>query len=545
MKQANKIGAVSALALAAFVAATPAHAGEAWAATHTFAHPTDDAAAGLAAQPGESVQVVLTLKARNKPALDTLTDAILSGRSHAYITSEEYLARFAPTQKQVDAVVEHLRKAGFVNIEVAANRMLVTADGTAGTVKEGFKAELRHFKVGGRDAIANTTDAQVPAHLAGIVNAVHGLQTVHVAHPMLVKADVAASVEAKTMNKVAVGHDPMDFPTIYDAASLPAATNTAIAIISEGNIAQTLTDLNAFTSKHSLPAVNVSKVVVGTAGTDTSGIDEWNMDSQASLAAAGGQVKQMIFYVSTTLADGPLTAAYNKAVSDNIAKAINVSLGECESAAKASGVEASDDAIFQQAVAQGQVFSVSSGDSGSAECGKTKTGQSYPAVSPYVIAVGGTTLKTKNTTTYGVETVWSGTGGGASTTENAPAWQTSAKVFSGTKRGVPDVAFDADPNSGALVLVNGKNAQIGGTSLAAPLHTGFWARVMSKHNNSLVYPASALYQYGPANEAAMFHDVLTGSNGGYSAATGWDYCTGFGSYDVAKFDAFVTAHSGF
>ena len=543
MKQANKIGALSALALAAFVAAAPARAGEGWAATHTFAHPVGEAVAGLAAQPGEAVQVAIVLNARNKPALDTLTDAILAGRSHAYLSSQEFLDRFAPTQKQVDAVVAHLRAAGFINVEVAGNRMVVTADGTAATAKAAFKAELRHFKVDGRDAIANTTDARVPAHLAGIVNAVHGLQDVHTAHTMFVKAD--AVTEGTSGTGKAVGHDPKDFSTIYDADSLPAATNTTIAIISEGNITQTLTDLDSFASKNGFPAPTVQKVVVGTPGNDTSGTVEWNMDSQSSLSMAGGKVQKMIFYVATSLADAPLTAAYNKAVTDNVAKAINVSLGECENAAKSSGIESSNDAIFQVAVAQGQVFSVSSGDSGSAECGKKTAGQSYPAVSPFVIAVGGTTLKTKKTTTWAGETVWSGAGGGPSTTENAPAWQTSAGVLTGTRRGVPDVSFDADPNSGALVLVGTKNEQVGGTSLAAPIFAGLWAREQSKHGNALVFPGSALYQYGPGNSAAMFHDVTSGSNGGYTAKAGWDYASGFGSIDAAKFDAFIATHSGF
>ena len=543
MKQAHKIGALSALALAAFVATAPAQAGEAWAATHTFAHPVGDAVAGLAAQPGEAVAITVVLNARNKPALDTLTDAILAGRSHDYISSQEFLDRFAPTQKQVDAVVAHLRSAGFINVEVAGNRMVVTAEGTAGTARAAFKAELRHFNVNGRDAIANVTDVQVPAHLAGIVNAVHGLQDVHTFHTMHVVAD-AASIEGTTGGK-AVGHNAKDFSTIYNADGLPAATNTTLAIISEGNITQTLTDLNSFASKNGFSAPTVQKVVVGSAGSDTSGIVEWNMDSQTSLAMAGGKVKSMIFYVATTLADAPLTAAYNKAVTDNIAKAINVSLGECENSAKSSGIESSNDAIFQVAVAQGQVFSVSSGDSGSAECGKKTAGQSYPAVSPYVMAIGGTTLKTKKTTTWASETVWSGAGGGPSTTEAAPTWQKTAGVLTGTMRGVPDVSFDADPNTGELVLVGSKNEQVGGTSLAAPIFTGMWAREQSKHGNTLVFPGSALYQYGPTNSASMFHDVTSGSNGGYTAKAGWDYASGFGSINVGLFDAFITSHSGF
>jgi pseudomonalisin/xanthomonalisin len=541
-----KIGAISALALAASLALTPAQANESWAATRTLAHAVgDDAVAGLAMQPGETVQIAVTLNLRNKPALDSITEDLMSGRSNRHITSDEFLQRFAPTQSQVDAMVAHLRQSGFVNIDVAPNRVVITADGTAASVKAGFNTELRHFDVKGRSAYANTGDAQVPAHLAGVVNAVLGLQTVHMHHTMYHLADAVDQAAApQATGGTAVGHKATDFPTIYNADGLPAATNGTIAIIAQGNIAQTLTDLSTFASQSGYPNPSVSKVIVGSAGSDTSGIVEWNMDSQSSLAAAGGQVKQIIFYVAPTLNDAPLTAAYNRAVSDNIARAINVSLGECENAAKSSGSESSEDAIFQTAVAQGQVFSVSSGDSGSAECG-SKAGQSYPASSPYVMAIGGTTLKTTGATTWAAETVCKGAGGGPSTTENAPSWQTAAKVFTGTKRGVPDISFDANPNSGDLVLVNGRSEQVGGTSLAAPLFTGFWTRIQAIHNNSLVFPGSALYQYGVANSAQMFHDVKKGTNGGYTAAAGWDYASGFGSLDVGKFAAFVNTHSGF
>jgi len=558
MRTVSRLQTLGALALAAAAACGSAQAAEGWAATRTLKHDVGNAAEGLAMQAGEAVHVAVALKLRDKAGLDALTTALMSGRSSRHITSAEFMARHAPTDAQVAAVVAHLSKAGFVNIKIAGNHMLVSADGTAATVKAGFNAELRHFAVEGRDAYANVTDAQVPAHLAGIVSAVHGLQSVHVAHTMHKVLPEGAQVEAAGAGS-AVGHNPMDFPSIYDANGLPPATNSTIAIISEGDISQTLTDLTAFANNNGLEQPLVDKVVVGAPGTDTSGVIEWNMDSQSSLAAAGGKVKKMIFYVSTTLQDAPLTEAYNQAVTDNVAQSINVSLGECETAAANSGIEATDDAIFQIAVAQGQVFSVSSGDSGSYQCGKKTGGQSYPAVSPYVMAIGGTLVKTTGTTTWASETVWScssslacqlagGTGGGVSTTENAPAWQISSGVLgTSTKRGIPDIAFDGSPNSGALVLNNGKTTQVGGTSLSAPLFAGFWARIQSKNNNTLVYPASAIYSYGhvASNAKNMFHDITKGSNGGYTAAAGWDNTTGFGTLDVGKFSAFIDTHSGF
>jgi len=559
MRSVTRLPVLGLLALAAAAACGAAQASQGWASTKTLKHDVGAATEGLAAQAGEKIHVAVALQLRNKGELDALTADLMAGRSSRHISTDEFKSRFAPSVASVDAVVAHLTKAGFVNVTVAPNRLLVSADGTAATVKAAFNTGLRHYLVDGRDAYANEADAQVPAHLAGIVSAVHGLQNVHTARTLHKVAEAQPQATAAGTGQ-AVGHNPTDFPLIYDANGLPPATNTTIGIISEGDISQTLTDLTAFATKNGLDQPDVLEIDVGAKGTDKSGVIEWNMDSQSSLAAAGGKVKQMIFYVSTTLDDAPLTEAYNRAVSDNVAKAINVSLGECETAAANSGIKATDDAIFETAVAQGQVFSVSSGDSGSFQCGKKLGGQSYPAVSPYVMAIGGTLLKTTNTTTWAAESVWAcsgalgcefltgGAGGGASTTENAPAWQLASGVLgTSKKRGIPDISFDADPNSGALVLNGSKTTQVGGTSLAAPLFAGFWARIQSKNNNALVFPATALYQYGvtAANAKQMFHDVTTGSNGGYKAAAGWDYASGFGSLDVGKFSAFIDTHPGF
>jgi len=524
-----------------------------WASTHSHAVDTSIAEEGTAMQAGEDVHVAVSLQVRDKAGLDVLTESVIAGKSQP-IGSSEFQSRFAPTQANVDAVVAHLKKAGFINVDVAANRMLVTADGSVGTAKAAFNVDMKHYKVGSRDAFANINDPVVPQELANIVLGVHGLQNVYMSHTTRIEADAAARPEAASGK---TGHSPSAWPTIYNATSIPNAANTTIGIIAAGNMTQTLKDLATFVKQAGYASPAVSTVIAGGAGSSNSGTAEWDIDSQDSLGAAGGVVKSMVFYVAKSLSDAALTTAYNAAVSANTAKVINVSLGECETSAKSSGVEATDDQIFQAAVAQGQTFAVASGDAGSYACGGKTSYQSYPAVSPYVIAVGGTSLTTTSSGAWSGETAWAcsnavacnnngGTGGGASSTESAPSWQTASGVLStSTRRGVPDIAFDADPNSGALTIVNGKTTQYGGTSLATPIFVGFWARIQSAHSNGLVFPAAALYKFGAANAATLFHDVTSGSNGGYSAKSGWDYTTGFGSLNVANFATFVNNNSGF
>ncbi len=548
----GRMTVLAALLAGAFAVSAQAATTEAWVATSTKAHDPRAAVHVAPLKAGEQVDIVVSLKLRNKPELDALTAKLMSGAPGVRpLTSAEFMARHAPTAAQAQEVVNYLRAQGFSKIEVAPNNLLVSATGGAGAIRTAFKADLHEYNVGGRRAYANVTDALIPAHLSTSVLGVIGLQNVHLMHTHARR--IEASPEAVTPQAV-TGVSIPNFASIYGASSLPSATTGTIGIITSGKVTQTITDLKSFASSAGYPVPNVTTTVVGTAGTSTSGTDEWNMDSQSSLAAAGGSISHMILYNVTDLSDAALSLGYNKAVTDNLARAINVSLGGCET--DEGSVEASQDQIFQTAVAQGQMFSVSSGDSGAYECGATAgKAQSYPAVSPYVMAIGGTTLSSTGGT-WNSETVWAcssastcqqsssgGAGGGPSLTENAPSWQTAAGVLgTSTKRGVPDISFDASPNSGALVLVNGSNAQIGGTSLAAPLWAGFWTRIQAAHGNTLPYPAQTLYQ-GAAANPGWFHDVTSG-NQGYAAATGWDYASGYGSVQIANFSAAFSGGGG-
>ena len=185
--------------------------------------------------------------------------------------------------------------------------------------------------------------------------------------------------------------------------------------------------------------------------------------------------------------------------------------------------------------------------------------QSYPGVSPYVVSVGGTTLLTNiGSGTYNAEVAWYGSGGGMSVSENAPFWQAGVVAPTATKAGykeVPDVAMDADPNTGAGIYVNGALTGVGGTSLSSPLSLGVWARLETYHGNKLGFAAPLLYkeyknfttynatasQYLPptppvgalTQRIGGFHAILTGSNG-TPALPGYDTTNGVGTFDISK-----------
>jgi hypothetical protein len=219
---------------------------------------------------------------------------------------------------------------------------------------------------------------------------------------------------------------------------------------------------------------------------------------------------------SNDLYQGVIVAASYPGVS-----AVSISWGTAEF----SGEQAYD-SDFSHA---GVTFVASTGDDGA-------PGE-YPATSPYVLAVGGTDANIGPNGQYLSESAWSNTGGGTSAYEPEPSYQDG--VQSTGQRTIPDVAFDGDPDTGVAVYdsydaVNGQGdwQDIGGTSMAAPC----WAGLIAIANQGRVQGGGSplagstealadLY----ALPATDFHDITTGSNGGFSATVGYDEVSGLGT----------------
>ena len=171
----------------------------------------------------------------------------------------------------------------------------------------------------------------------------------------------------------------------------------------------------------------------------------------------------------------------------------------------------------------------------------------FPASSTFALGCGGTTLQATNDEIVD-ETVWNdgasggATGGGVSNVFPLPTWQDGfdvpAPTVQGGGRGVPDVAGDADPNTGYNIRVDGENAVFGGTSAVAPLWAGLVARINQKIGKPIGFLNPLIY--AQAVEAAGFHDITEGNNGAFSAAVGWDPCTGLGSPDGVPLEAALT-----
>ena len=293
-----------------------------------------------------------------------------------------------------------------------------------------------------------------------------------------------------------------------------------IAIVDAYGNASIQSDLNTFCSQFGLPAATVQ--ILGTnPGTDTGWALETALDVEWAHAIAPGAT--IILSVARTSSLNDLLSAVDAAVNAG-ATVVSMSWG----AAEFSGISVYD-SHFNKA---GVTFTASSGDNGA--------GVDWPAVSQYVVGVGGTTLTLDSSNNRISETAWSGSGGGVSSYVAIPSFQSGWQSNAG--RGVPDVSYVADPNTGVLVYdsVNGGWFVVGGTSAGAPQ----WAAAIALANQLRLANGSSnmgaatpsIYSKAKGStttpylvNSTYFYDVSSGNNGTYTAAPPYDFVTGLGS----------------
>jgi kumamolisin len=249
---------------------------------------------------------------------------------------------------------------------------------------------------------------------------------------------------------------------------------------------------------------------------------EQALDIEYAIAMAPG-LKEVQVYVGNSAED-----VLNRMASDNTSAQLSTSWGWNET-------KSVDDAIFMEMAAQGQTLLTASGDYSS-----LKASGPWPEESAYITAVGGTDLHTSGPGgKWTGETGWSGSAGGPSTdrTITIPSYQlpfiNAANEGSTTLRNVPDIAASA--NTDMEICANGAcGGGNGGTSFASPIWAGYIA-LANQHAAQLHLPRIGflnplVYTFGgQANYDTLFHDVKAGKSGKYTAVTGYDLVTGFGS----------------
>jgi len=292
-----------------------------------------------------------------------------------------------------------------------------------------------------------------------------------------------------------------------------------IAIIDVGADATIESDLAAFDKQFNLAACTTANKCFEKHMIDTTAKDQgWGLETALDVewAHAIAPNAKILLVEAKTESGANLMNAVDYARSRSDVVAVSMSWGGDE-----FSTEASLDSHFTSQY--GASFFASSGDEGA--------GAEWPASSPNVVAVGGTHLNLSKTGAFSSETAWSGSGGGVSQYEAAPTYQTTYSIPRAKgKRSIPDVAYDADPDSGFSVYKGGSRPgwyEVGGTSAGAPQWAAIQSLGLSATNKNL-YKDKAL-----ANNASYFRDIKSGTNGtcGYYCTTraNYDYVTGLGS----------------
>ncbi len=309
-------------------------------------------------------------------------------------------------------------------------------------------------------------------------------------------------------------------------------TGQTIAIVDAQDDPNIQKDLNTFDAQFGLPNVTITKVnqTGGTSYPATDSTGGWELEEALDVewAHAIATGAKILLVEASSSSDNDLLAAVDYAAAH--ANVVSMSWGGGEFSGENAGwVEANF-------IKSGVVFVASSGDSGAPA--------SWPAASPNVLGVGGTSLTLGAGSSWGSESGWSGSGGGPSAYEAQPSYQ-SGVVTQTTKRATPDVAYDANPSTGFAVYdsdpYNGVSygwIDVGGTSAGAPQ----WSALMAIADQGRALSGQPAINATSPQEAAKilyqnagtadFHDVTTGTSTGqthYSAGVGYDYVTGIGS----------------
>ncbi len=321
--------------------------------------------------------------------------------------------------------------------------------------------------------------------------------------------------------KTPVGMTPSEIKKIY---GLPASGGKGtIVIVGAYNDATIEADLAVFDAKFGLPACTSANgcFTRHLMSAKESGSSGWALETSLDVewAHAIAPKASIVLVEAATQSGANLLKAVDYAASVQGAVAISMSWGGGE-----FPEELSLDSHFKSV--SGAVFFASSGDNGA--------GTSWPASSPYVIGVGGTSISLASSGAFSRETAWAGSGGGVSAYEKEPAYQSNYSIpKAGGMRAIPDVSYDADPASGFPIYHAGKWEEVGGTSAGAPQ----WAAIASL--GSGITLARLYADKSSGDSASYFRDIVSGENGdcGYlcTARAHYDYVTGFGSPKTDRF----------
>ena len=501
--------------------------------------------------PHQRIEVTILLRRRSKsneyPKIDELGARLPKERRH--LTREDFAITHGAHPDDIASVRKFASDFGLQVISINPARRSVVLAGTIEAFSRAFEVELSRYEHPRGTYRGRTGPLTIPTELSEAVEGVFGLDDRPQAQPHFrIRKKPAGPAQPRIQQG---GYDPPQVAQAYDFPTGLDGSGQSIAILELGG-GYNAGDLDAFFSSLQLPTPQVTTISVDAGANSPTG-DRSGPDGEVELdieiAGAIAPRAQIGVYFAPNTDRGFLDALTTAIHDTNLRPSvISISWGGPESAWTQQAMNAFDSAC-QDAAAMGITVFAASGDNGATDGDPSgNLTVDFPASSPHISGCGGTKL-TASGNTITDEEVWNelsqnegATGGGVSQVFPLPTWQQGANVPNSPKgqpgRGVPDVAGDADPTTGYNVFVDGSSAIIGGTSAVAPL----WAALIALINQSLNQPVGFLNPllYSRNVEAAL-NDISQGSNGSYSAAPGWDPCTGLGSPDGTKLLAVLSS----
>src|SRR5580658_9774196 len=472
------------------------------------------------ADPKERLEVSVIVRRSARQALQTRVANLTAGnRSVGFLSREEFAHEHGADPADLAAVRKFAAAHGLIVALEHAGRRTVVLSGTVEQFSEAFSVQMHQFAADSGVTYRGRTGAiQLPKELDGVVEAVLGLDNRPQAKPHF-RLRPGTGKKKPGGADASVSFTPLQVASLY---GFPSGTGAGqcVAIIELGG-GYRAADLNTYFKGMNVGSPKVSAVSVdhGT-NAPTGQVDGPDGEVMLDIEVVGSiaPAAHVVVYFSPNTDQGFLDAI-TTAIHDTTNKpsVISISWGGPESSWTQQSMTAFDQA-FQDAATMGITVCVASGDNGSSD-GATDglDNVDFPASSPYALACGGTSVQASaNAITRG--TVWNdgaqggASGGGISSYFPVPPDQEglSAALTAGgkkalTKRGVPDVAGDADENTGYVVRVDGSDTVIGGTSAVAPLWAGLLARINSATGKPAGYVNPMLYQNPTA-----FNDITQG-----------------------------------
>jgi subtilase family serine protease len=468
-----------------------------------------------------------------------------------YVTPAEFTARFGPTQAQYDAVLNFAKENGFAVTGGTRDGMDVQVTGSVMSIENAFHISMAMYQHPREDRTFYAPDREPTLALPFQIWHISGLSNYSIPRAMHERRSAYAQAHGTTSANVAAYATTGSGPSAsflgsdmraayYGSGPLTGAGQTLGLLEYQGT---NLSDVSLY-YQNAGQTQPLTPVLISADGTSTAcgrrcDDTEPTIDITQALGMAPG-LKNLYVYVGSS--DTAILSAMTTTTDTrpDLPMTIGCSWGWMPADPEAI------DVYFQKMQAQGQTFFAASGDKSTWTAG----GFVWPADDPYVVTVGGTDLVTTNPGgDWLMESAWVNSGGGISTNNIAiPWWQQIAAVTdnnngaSSALRNGPDVAANADWSF--YVCANGSCTanHVGGTSFAAPMWAAYVALANEQAAGKGLGPAgfinATIYAQNAASSyATNFHDVTSGTSGGYSAVPGYDLVTGWGSPTPALIDA--------